>query len=106
MKIKIGMGRVNIFFDNGYILSIINSFGSHTENYNNFDKYEEIISNRDITSFWESETVEIAIKNSRNNEFITQYILETDDVVETVDINKLIQIINLLNNYKTKSRKK
>lgn len=43
MNIRTGIGKVQIKYDNGYTLSIVNGFGSHTENTDAYGKYWHII---------------------------------------------------------------
>lgn len=96
MNIRTGMGKVQIKYDNGYILSIANGFGSHTENTDAYGKYWQIIENRDITASWTSEKVEIAVI-SPANEFVTkEFIKEAKDLVVTVSVKRLIEIMNEL----------
>lgn len=99
MKLATEQGHFWIEFDNGYTLSVFNGYGSHTENNFNFDKYIKIIENKDTYARWESQMVEIAILNETGN-LVTDSFIETDDSVKTVDLKELIEIINLLNNYK------
>lgn len=96
MNIRTGMGKVQIKYDNGYTLSIVNGFGSHTENSDAFEKYYKIIENRDITASWTSEEVEIAVI-SPANEFVTKKFIEgATDLVVTVSVKRLIEIMNEL----------
>ena len=96
MNIRTGMGKVQIKYDNGYTLSIINGFGSHTENADAYGKYWKIMENRDITASWTSEDIEIAVI-SPANEFVTmEFIKEAKDLVVTVSIRRLIEIMNEL----------
>lgn len=99
MKLTTEQGHFWIEFDNGYTLSVFNGYGSHTENNFNFEKYMKIVKKRDIFARWESETTEIAILNP-TGDLVTDCFIETDDSVKTVDLKELIEIINLLNNYK------
>lgn len=94
MNIRTGMGKVQIKYDNGYTLSIVNGFGSHTENADAYEKYWKIIERRDITASWTSEDVEIAVI-SPANEFVTEeFIKEAKDLVVTVSVRRLIEIMN------------
>lgn len=90
------MGKVQIKYDNGYTLSIANGFGSHTENGDAVEKEWYIIERRDITASWTSEDVEIAVI-SPANEFVTkEFIKEARDLVVTVSVKRLIEIMNEL----------
>ena len=78
MKIRTEMGHFWITFENGYILSVFNGYGSHTENNFAFEKWKNIIGNKLIYEGWESELIEIAILN-QEGDLITQNIIESDD---------------------------
>ena len=96
MNIRTGMGKVQIKYDNGYTLSIVNGFGSHTENADDYGKHWQIIERRDITASWTSEDVEIAVI-SPANEFVTKELIkEAKDLVVTVSVRRLIEIMNEL----------
>lgn len=93
MNIRTGMGKVQIKYDNGYTLSIANGFGSYTENHFDVDKYTKIIDNKDIFASWTSEEVEIAVIGPRGI-FITDEVIEgANDIVITVSVKKLIEIM-------------
>ena len=94
MKIRIEAGHFWIGFDNGYTLSVFNGYGSHTENNFATEKFIEIIKEKNVFQYWESEHVEIAV--IKDGELITNTIIESDDSVKTVDLKELIDIINLL----------
>lgn len=96
MNIRTGMGKVQIKYDNGILLSIANGFGSYTQNHFDVDKQTKIIENRDIFASWTSEDVEIAIINPKG-EYITKEIVEeAEDLVITLSVKRLIEIMNEL----------
>ena len=96
MEIRTRMGLVQIKYDNGILLSIANGFGSYTQNHFDVDKQTKIIENRDITASWTSEKVEIAVI-SPANEFVTKDFIEgATDIVTTVSVKRLIEIMNYL----------
>ena len=98
MEIRTRMGLVQIKYDNGILLSIANGFGSYTQNHFDVDKQTKIIENRDIFASWTSEDVEIAIINSKG-EYITKEIVEgAKDLVTTVTVKQLINIMQYLLN--------
>ena len=84
-------GRFAIQFDNGYILSCFNGYGSYTENHFNFKKQTAILEGEE-PNVWTSKEVEIAIIYENN--FVTQNVIGSNDSVKTVTINELIKIIN------------
>lgn len=93
MNLRTEAGHFWIRFDNGYEISVFNGYGSHTENhFGNGASIEECLNKK----FWESETAEIGI--FKDNALITDKFLNHDDLVKTVDLKELIQIINMLNN--------
>lgn len=86
-------------FPNGYTLSAFNGFGSHTENHDAFEKWNEITKpgkNNIFENYWESELIEIAVLGS-DGEFKTKEVLGYDDDVQTVDLQGLIEAINKMN---------
>ena len=88
-------GSFQIRFNNGYKLSIINGFGSYSENHYKQDLLEK--QNDDNCGGISSKNCEIAI--IKNSEFVTNNILNSGDSVKGyVDIDELIEIINLVNN--------
>lgn len=92
MKIKLGIGHCWIFFENGYTLSIINGFGSYSENHDNFEKEWQITDHRDILANWESSDVEIAI--IKDGKFVTSDVLDNNyDVEGYVKVEELTEII-------------
>ena len=96
MNIRTGMGKVQIKYDNGILLSIANGFGSYTQNHFDVEKQTKIIENRDIFASWTSEDVEIAIINPKG-EYITKEIVEeAEDLVITLSVKRLIEIMNEL----------
>ena len=96
MKIKIAMGHFWIEFDNGYQLSVVNNFGSHTKNGLDYEKWEKIIFNRDITASWTSEEVEVAIIDKKGD-YATSKILVVNSDTATISVKELISLMNLLN---------
>ena len=96
MKIRTGMGKVQIKYDNGYILSIANGFGSYTENGDAVEKEWHIIKRRDITASWTSEDVEIAVISSDGILITNKVIKEVEDTVAKVSVKRLIEIMNEL----------
>ena len=97
MKIRTEMGHFWITFENGYILSVFNGYGSHTENRFAIEKHQNILKSNLIFEGWGSELAEIAIFNEIGD-FVTQDIIDSDDSVKTVDVNELVKIINIVNN--------
>ena len=98
MKLRTEGGHFWITFKNGLTLSCFNGYGSHTENWDKFDKWSSIFMAKKPNphnNYWESSLVEIAIL--KDNELITQDILDSDDCVKTVDITELINVINIVN---------
>ena len=102
MNIRIASGHFWLDFENGYILSVFNGYGSHTENNFAVDKWLNIINNKNIFSDWDSKEVEIGIISSQSGNLVTQDLIESNDSVKTVDLKELIEIINLLNNMEEK----
>lgn len=81
-------------FENGYTISIINGFGSHSENH--FNRNLLSISNFDSI---DSKDCEIAI--IYNNEFVTEKFVECgDDVKGYVGADELADIIYRVRNKK------
>jgi len=77
-------GKRRINFLNGCTLSIINGFGSYSENHFNMDVYDKFIIN--------TKNCEVAVL--RNNEFITKEVLDSaDDVIGYVTEKELKEII-------------
>lgn len=98
MNLRTEGGHFWITFENGYTLSAFNGYGSHTENNFAFEKGHRVYESGNIyENYWESKLVEIAILD-KNRNFITQDIIKSDYDVETVDINELIEVINIVNN--------
>lgn len=99
--IKTKGGHFWITFDNGYTLSCFNGYGSYTENYFKNKRQTQIL-DHEIEDEWESNKIEIAIL--KNNNLVTQDIIKEAENnvmnVMTVDTNKLVEIINIVNNLK------
>lgn len=92
MKIRTESGHFWITYDNGYEISVFNGYGSHTENYFPNMAIAEALNRK----FWESECVEITI--FYNNNMITDKYLECDDLVKTINLSELLEIMcKLLN---------
>ena len=89
--IQTSFGHTWLEFENGYIVSIFNGFGSYTENHFNHDLIaeEKIPGARCMTK-----TCEVAIMN-KDLGFVTQtFITEAgDSVVGQVTPNELVEII-------------
>ena len=98
MKLITESGHFWLEFDNGYILSVFNGYGSYTENHFNFDKLKKIIDTKNIYASWESETVEIAILYK--DEMVTNNVLQSEDSVTTILVNELPKLINKIANIK------
>ena len=83
--IRTSKGRFAIQFDNGYKISVVNGFGSYSENHYNRD----CISGDNCVS----KDCEIAILDDKNN-FCTRKLLDSeDDVIGYVSTKKLLEII-------------
>lgn len=88
-------GHCWITFDNGYTLSMFNGYGSYTENHYKHKKMSDILDKKEKDR-WESKEVEIAILNQEGS-LITQDILNyVEDSVMTVNVKKLVKIINIV----------
>lgn len=95
MKLITEAGHFWLKFDNGYTLSCYNGYGSYTENNTNIRKL--YLGKTDPYEVrWESELVEIAIL--KDDELVTQSIIESDDSVKTIEVSELVDIINIVNN--------
>jgi len=92
-------GHFWLTFKNGYTISVFNGFGSHTENNFAIDKQRKIEESRNpYENHWESNLVEIAILY--NGELVTQNHIESDDIVKTIDVEELVDVINMVRNLK------
>lgn len=102
MKLVTDKGHFWITFNNGYTLSVFNGYGSYSDNHYNKQFILYPTNDKEAIEYVnqkvESTNCEIAIINSDGN-LITDDILKCYDSVEGyVDINKLVEIINIVNN--------
>lgn len=74
--IQTSYGQFKITFDNGYTISIVNGYGSYTENHYN-QKLLKKMKNLRFIDFCESEDCEVAILYE--DEFCTRSFIETND---------------------------
>lgn len=95
MMIKTGIGTMQLTFENGYTISIINGFGSYSENHFNFDLSPLRCDNTEIAT---SKDCEIAIINPQNEFCTSEYLQCSDDVKGYVNIDELVDIINMVKN--------
>lgn len=94
-------GHFWLRFDNGYTLSCFNGYGSHTENWDKLEKWEKIymVEKSNIyENIWSSDFIEVAILDM-NGDMVLDKLLNYDDVVKTVNISELVEIINFLYSY-------
>lgn len=88
-------GHFWIKFDNGYILSVFNDFGSYSENYLNAVLRESFIHGEKVEV--ESKNCEVAI--IYEGQLVTDTIIKCDDSVKGyVEVNELVNIINKIKN--------
>jgi hypothetical protein len=88
-------GRFQITFENGYTVSVINGFGSYTENHFNID-----LMNPEKDTIITSKDCEIAILH--NDKFVTRNFIDNigDDVKGYIDPKELVDILYKVKNYK------
>lgn len=92
--IQANKGHFRLTFENGYTISIINGFGSHSENH--FNRNLLSISNFDSI---DSQDCEIAV--IYNEKFVTKKFVECDDDVKGyVSADELADIIYRVRNKK------
>lgn len=93
--IKTGIGIMQLTFENGYTLSVINGFGSYSENHFNFELSSPNCKADDIAI---STNCEIAIINPQEEFCTSEYLQCNGDVKGYVNINELADIISVVKN--------
>lgn len=92
--ILLGKGKFCLTFDNGCAISVINGFGSYSENYFNSDLLK-----KHKLDYIKSKDCEIAIMY--NEIFVTGRFVEgSDDVKGYVSVDELSDIIYKVKNFK------
>lgn len=96
--IKTRFGGFKITFENGYTISVVNGFGSYSENRFNTKLYEKM-NNNNIKFFNICQTKDCEVAILYNNEFCTDRFIETDsDVKGWITADELADLIIKIKN--------
>lgn len=92
MHFKLDKGRALFIFDNGYAVSITNSFGTYSSNHMNYEVFKEMTNPTPDTPIC-SKDIEIAI--IKNEEFCTKEIIEgcESDVLGYMSMDAFLDIL-------------